>query len=437
MDSTAAAQWEAGTDRPAFNPMIVIGALFFIFGFITWVSAVLIPYLQIACELNNFQSYLVAFAFYISYFVMAIPSGRLLKLTGYKKGISIGLLLVAFGSLVFIPAALQRQYSLFLTGLFVQGAGLTLLQTAANPYVTILGPIESGARRMSMMGICNGVAGILAPIILGSVILEHADDLELQMKGMAVEAKQAALNQLAAKVILPYLIITAILVLLAVFIGQLKLPEPDPAITDEPVSADREEATGIWQFPHLLIGAGVLFLYVGVEVIAGNTIVRYASWQHIPLSSAKFFSSLTLTGMLIGYLIGIVCIPRWVSQRNALRYCAIVGIAFVCCALFTNGTVSVVFVALLGLSNSLMFPAIWPLAIDGLGKFTKAGSALLVMAISGGAILPLAYGWLADHFDPRHAYILVIPCYAAIGYYALAGYRVGRKKPPRKAASYM
>ena len=410
------------------NPLIIIGSLFFIFGFVTWISAVLIPYLQIACELNNFQSYLVAFAFFISYFVMALPSGRLLKSTGYKKGMSWGLLLVAAGSVIFIPAAIYRIYGIFLAGLFVQGAGLALLQTAANPYVTILGPVESGAKRMSIMGICNGIAGIIAPAVLGAIILNDADELVSGLNRMNRTDKYRALNELALKVITPYSVITIVLIILAILIYRSSLPEIDNPPEDATGSNDSATKSSIFHFPHLLLGVFALFLYVGVEVIAGNTIVSYGTYQQIPLSAAKFFSSFTLTGMLIGYLIGIICIPKYFSQRKALKYSALLGIIFVLLALLTQGLTSVLFIALLGLSNSLMFPSIWPLAINGLGKFTKTGASLLVMAISGGAVLPLLYGLLADHFNARQAYWIVIPCYLVIGLYAVGGYKAGRKK---------
>ena len=415
--------------KKGLKPLVIIGALFFIFGFVTWVSSVLIPYLQIACELNNFQAYLVAFAFYISYFVMAVPSGALLKVIGFKNGMSIGLLLVAAGSLIFIPAAIYRTYSIFLFGLFVQGAGLAVLQTAANPYVTILGPEESAAKRMSIMGICNGIAGIIAPAILGAIILNNADDITEQLKHMTVIDKNIALDTLAQKVIFPYSIITLILVALAAVIYRSDLPEineaPDEEGTSEtPVSQSKKS---ILNFPHLLIGVFTLFLYVGVEVIAGNTIIEYGTYQGISLTTAKFFTSFTLMGMLVGYLVGIICIPKYFSQKKALRYSAAFGIIFALLALFTHGYISVMFIALLGLANSLMYPSIWPLAIGGLGKFTKIGSSFLVMAISGGALLPLLYGWLADQVNAQQAYWIVIPCYLMIGYYAIAGHKVGRK----------
>ena len=417
------------TNKVVLNPLIIIGMLFFVFGFVTWLSAVLIPYLQLACELNNFQSYLVAFAFYISYFLMGIPSGWLLKVTGFKNGLSIGLLLVAAGSLLFIPAAITRFYPLFLVGLFVQGAGLTVLQTASNPYVAILGPKESAARRISFMGICNGIAGALAPVILGAVILNDADALKNKLSLLNPSQKIEELNALAAKVIIPYLIITGILIVLAIVIRFSALPEVDEEELDEEGAfAEQHVKTSILQFPHLLLGVLVLFLYTGVEVIAGNSIIGYGAFQGIPLSVSKFFTSFTLISMLAGYLIGIVCIPRFFSQETALKSSALIGVLFATLAIFSNGLVSVVFVALLGLANSLMWPSIWPLAIAGLGRFTKVGSSLLVMAISGAALLPLLYGYVTDHTNPQKAYWIVIPCYIVIGYYAVSGHKIGRNR---------
>jgi glucose/galactose transporter len=417
------------TEKSLVNPLIIIGILFFIFGFVTWLSAVLIPYLQIACELNNFQSYLVAFAFYISYFVMGVPSGWLLKTTGFKKGMSLGLLLVAAGSLLFIPAALNRQYTIFLLGLFVQGAGLTVLQTASNPYVTILGPRESAARRISFMGICNGIAGAIAPVILGAVILNDADALKSKLGSLDTVQKLIELNDLADKVIIPYAIITLVLIVLSAVIYFSALPEIDEEELDEGnTDLEKSTKTSVFQFPHLIIGVLVLFGYTGVEVIAGNSIIGYGAYQGIPLAMAKFFTSFTLISMLAGYLIGILCIPKYFSQETALKTSAALGILFTVLAIFSTGLTSVIFVALLGLANSLMWPSIWPLAIAGLGKFTKTGSSLLVMAISGAAVLPLLYGYLADQVNAQQAYWMVIPCYLGVAYYAVAGHKVGKKK---------
>lgn len=408
----------------SINPIIIIGALFFIFGFITWLNSVLIPYLKIACELNNFESYLVAFAFYIAYFVIALPSSWLLKITGFKNGMGIGLLIMAVGAAIFIPAAMVREYALFLLGLFVMGSGLAILQTASNPYVTILGPLESAAKRISIMGVCNKFAGGLAPIVLGAVTLKNADSLINNLMNMSPAEKAIQLDALASRVIVPYLIIVGILILLGVLLYFSGLPEIDTEKEDEDLTLKNSNKTSVFQFPHLLLGVLTLFLYIGAEVIAGDTIISYGSYQGISLSVAKFFTSYTLIFMIVGYLVGITLIPKYLSQNRALQYCAILGIFFSLGALFTTGFISVFFIALLGLANSLMWPALWPLALDGLGRFTKTASALLIMGLAGGALIPLLYGRLADIYSPQQAYWILLPCYAFIFYYALAGHKV-------------
>jgi glucose/galactose transporter len=407
------------------RPITIIGALFFVFGFITWLGSVLIPYLKIACQLNNLSSYLVAFSFYISYAVMAVPAGRLLQKTGYKKGMALGLLIMAGGSTLFIPAALSRSYQVFLAGLFVQGTGLAILQTAANPYITILGPMESAARRISIMGICNGIAGIIAPLIIGSVTLKDADAIRESLAHLSSPDKIAVLDRLAHRVILPYGIIAIVLFLLAAWVFTSSLPEIHMDETEQNGTQASASRASIFQYPHLLLGVLTLFLYVGVEVIAGDTIINYGSSQGIRLSAARFFTSCTLGSMLIGYLVGIILIPKYLSQPAALKISAGLGLLLVFAALSTTGLVSVAFIALLGLANSLMWPSIWPLAINGLGRFTALGSSLLIVAIGGGAILPLLYGWLADMSTPQHAYWLVVPCYCFVGYYAISGHKTG------------
>lgn len=411
----------------ARKPIIILGLLFFVFGFVTWLGSVLIPYLKIACQLNNLESYLVAFAFYISYMVMALPAAWLLKYTGFKKGMPLGLTIMAIGVFIFIPAAQYRGYPIFLTGLFVQGAGLSILQTAANPYVTILGPRETAASRMSIMGICNNIAGIAAPLILGPIILDNADTLQKKMLLMNTAQQNATLDALARRVIMPYGIMAAVLLAVALFIYRSGLPEIDNQEEEEVYTGANTHSTSIFHFPHLLMGAFTLFLYVGVEVIAGDTIINYGAFQGISLATARFFTSCTLTAMLTGYLLGILCIPRFFSQEQALKGSALLGIAFVLAAIFTHGYLSVLFIALLGLSNALMWPAIWPLAIAGLGRFTKTGSSLLIMAIGGGAIMPLLYGRLADAFNLQRAYWIVVPCYAMIWYYAVKGHHMRRR----------
>lgn len=404
----------------------ILGALFFIFGFVTWLNGTLIPYLKIACELNNFQSYLVAFAFYISYFFTAIPSSWVLKRTGYKKGMMIGLMVMAMGALLFIPAANSRLYPVFLAGLFIIGTGLSLLQTASNPYITIVGPLESAARRISIMGICNKVAGTLAPIILGAVILHDSDSLVERIAGLSGEARLEELNSLAQRVILPYTLMAATLLALAGMIRFSKLPE---IVIEEQNSAGGSvgaEKSSVFQYPQLVLGVFALFLYVGAEVIAGDTIGLYGQRQGIPLSEAKNFTSFTLAAMVIGYIIGIITIPKYLKQDIALALSAFAGIVLTFISISSTGYVSVLCIALLGLANALMWPAIWPLAIEGLGKFTKIGSALLIMGISGGALLPLVYGSLADapSIGPQLAYLVLLPCYLFILWYALRGHKM-------------
>jgi MFS transporter, FHS family, L-fucose permease len=404
----------------------IIGILFFIFGFVTWINGTLIPYLKIACELEtDLQSYLVATAFFIAYTVMAIPASYVLKKTGYKRGMSVGLFIMAVGALIFVPAANARNYDLFLVGLFIIGTGLALLQTASNPYATIIGPIESAAMRISIMGICNKVAGILAGLIFGYIALSDADALEASLKTMDVAARDATLDELASRVVVPYLIIAAVLVLLAIAILFSSLPDIDDSGEDNG-SATPHHKTSVFQFPHLLLGVVALFLYVGVEVLAGDTIISYGKSLGIELSTARYFTQATLAFMLIGYIAGIVAIPKYISQSAALKICTWLGVIFTIGAVATNGYVSVAFIALLGLANSLMWPAIFPLAIDGLGRFTKIGSALLIMAIAGGAILPLVYGQLSEIWNTKDAYLMMVPCYLYIMYFAMKGHRVGR-----------
>ena len=408
--------------------IIIIGVLFFVFGFVTWLGSVLIPYLKIACELNTFESYFVAFSFYISYAVMAIPSAWVLKRTGSKKGMAMGLVIMGIGALLFIPAAITRQYLLFLLGLFVQGAGLTILQSASNPYVTMLGPLDSAAKRISFMGICNGIAGVMAPLILGSVILSDADALSTPLNTIFGEERTVLLNALAHRVILPYLVMMVVLLLLAFLIYRSGLPEIDTDEEDTFTSATNSSKKSIFQFPHLLLGVGTLFLYVGVEVIAVDTIFGFAITQGIAFSTAKYFTSFTILNMLLGYVIGILCIPRFIQQQKALKISALAGIIFGLIAIATHGVVAVIFIGLLGLANSLMWPSIWPLALNGLGRFTKTGSSLLIMAIGGGAIVPLVYGKLAQSYTPHMAYWIVLPTYIVVLYYAVSGYRIRIRK---------
>jgi glucose/galactose transporter len=409
--------------------LTIIGALFFVFGFITWANSQLIPYLRIACELSVAQSYLVATAFFAAYFFMAIPSSYILRKTGFKKGMSLGLFVMAVGALLFVPAANIRSYPLFLTGLFIIGTGLALLQTASNPYVTVLGPIESAAQRISIMGICNKVAGILAVYVLGNIVLNNADEITTRLAGMNADQRAVELNDLASRVISPYVIIAISLSVLAAVIYFINLPEiKEEEEEDNSLSSGR---TSIFHFPHLLLGALAIFFYVGVEVISYDTFASLGETLGYSLDQAKSFASYTGYGLLVGYVLGIIAIPKYISQRKALIGSAVLSIILVLITVFSEGIVSVASFALLGFSNAMMWPAIWPLAINGLGRFTKMGAALLVMGIVGGAVLPPLYGKIAEMINSiKLGYLIMIPCYLYILYFATTGFRAGTKRTP-------
>ncbi|MCF6169873.1 MAG: sugar MFS transporter [Bacteroidales bacterium] len=405
----------------------IIGALFFIFGFVTWLNGILIPYLKIACELTNFEALFVAFAFYISYTVMALPSSWILKKTGFKNGMMVGLLVMAVGTLTFVPAAQTRIYGIFLLGLFIMGTGLAILQTASNPYITIIGPRESAAKRISIMGIANKVAGAVAPLVLAYFILHDGDAFVENLKTLDESARAIALDGLAARVILPYVVMTVVLVLLGIMMRFAPLPEIEEE-QDESAMDEAGARTNIFQFPNLVLGVLALFVYVGAEVIAGDTIIRYGISLGIPINTAKVFTSLTLASMIVGYVLGIIFIPRYLSQQKALMISAVLGVVFSIAAIFTSPMISVTFVALLGLANALVWPAIWPLAIHGLGRFIKTGSAMLIMAIAGGAILPLVWGKLSDVYSSQLAYWVMVPLYLFIYYYAVKGHKMMKWK---------
>ena len=416
--------------------ILIIAVLFFIFGFVSWVNAILIPYFKIACELTNFQSYLVTFAFYISYFIMALPAAYLLKRTGFKKGMMIGFWIMALGAFTFIPAAQLRTYSVFLLGLFTLGIGLAILQTAANPYITVLGPQERAAQRISIMGICNKGAGILAPILFAAVILKATDtDLFKNLATMNAADKDAALDEFIGRVIVPYLCVGIALFLLGLMIRFSVLPEINTEHESAVVAEANASKSSILQFPHLILGAFAIFLHVGTQVIAIDTIIGYATSMGMDLLEAKVFPSYTLAVTIVGYILGIIAIPRWLSQRTALRICTTLGLLLSIGIILVQGSVnllghradtSIWFVVLLGLANSLVWAGIWPLALDGLGRFTKVGASVMIMGLCGNAIVPLFYGHFADVYNLRQAYMVLLPCYLYLMFYAFVGYRIRR-----------
>ncbi len=425
-------------------PIAIIAGLFFIFGFVTWINGSLIPFMKTLNELTSAQAYLVASASYISFVVMALPASYIIEKIGYRKGMSLGLIVMAVGALIFIPAAGARTYWIFLTGIFIQGTGMTILQTASNPYITILGPIKSAAKRIAIMGIANKVAGAIANIIFGAILLSGIKEINEKLSTVNTEDKAQLLDTMADSVVTPYIIMAVILFILGILIRKAPLPhvEAEPIIEAEDGATTK---TSIFQFPHLWLGVMTLFVYVGVEVIAVDTIISYGLSLGFDGEKAKFFATYTLMAMVGTYALGIVLIPKYMSQATALKISALLGIIFAFFIIFTSGYTSILFVAALGIANALVWPAVWPLTLEGLGKFTKTASALLIMAIAGGAIIPPLYGRLVDGKKAdliaqglseasamaeaaTSGYWILLPCYAIILYYAISGHKLGLKK---------
>jgi glucose/galactose transporter len=412
------------------TPIIIMGILFFIFGFVTWLNGPLITFVKLAFSLDtDSKAFLVTTAFYMAYFFLALPSSKVLEKTGMKKGMALGLLIMAVGTFTFGQFATHRNYTAALIGLFIIGSGLSLLQTASNPYISIIGPIESAAKRISLMGICNKVAGILSPIALSFFVLKDISKLEEKVKNAVdLQSRDQVLSEFASTIYLPYMVMAIILGFLAFWILKSGLPEIKASeVNVQSPGSVSQNKTSIFQFPYLLLGAFCIFVYVGAEVMAGDAIGTYGKGFHLPTDETKYFTSFTLVAMLVGYVVGLLTIPKLISQQLALRISALLGILFATAALLTTGYVSVAFVAALGLANALMWPAIWPLAIDGLGKFTERGSAFLIMGIAGGAIIPRIFAILKDHFDFQWIFfVIMLPCYLYILYFATKGHKIGK-----------
>lgn len=416
------------SEKSTILPMIIIGTLFFIFGFVTWLNGSLIPFLNVICDLTEFQSLFVTFAFYIAYTVMALPMSFVLEKTGYKNAMAIGLGIMVIGSLIFIPAALGANYVLFLLALFTLGTGLTTLQTASNPYVVLIGPIESAAMRISIMGLINKSAGVLVPLVFTALILSDIPNL------LYVELSAADIEALAHRLIVPYLIMAVVLSFLILLIKFSSLPELE-------CHEEHEDKESIFHFPRVILGAVALFFYVGVEVIAGDTIGLYG--QSLGVENATALTSYTMIFMVFGYLVGVAFIPKFLSQKAALIGSSIFGLLFLLGVAFSSNSSSsvseilwgwsgiptlpnsVAFVALLGLANALVWPTIWPLALEGLGKYTAQGSALLIMAIAGGAVLPLLFGKISQlSGDMQFSYLIGVVCYLFIFMYAFKWHKM-------------
>ena len=409
-------------------PMTIIGVLFFIMGFFTWLNGPLISFVKVAFTLDDINAFLVPFAFYLSYFVLALPAGAVLKRTGMKRGMALGLFIMAIGAVLFGEFVRIRIYPGALTGLFVIGAGLSLLQTAANPYISILGPIDSAAQRIAIMGICNKFAGGLAPLAFGALVMSGIDTfLNRATQMVAGPTRESLLNEFAARVFWPYMSLAGLLVMLAIWILLSSLPDVKPSGTDNEQSIQHGKSS-IFSFPHLWLGVLCLFLYVGVEVMAGDAINTYGQGFGLPLRVTSHFTTYTMFAMLAGYLFGSTMIPRFISQQRYLAVSAVLGILFAIGAFATHGYLSVAFVAALGFANAMMWPAIFPLAIKGLGRHTEQGSALLIMGIVGGALVPQVFVHLKQHIDFQLSFVLVIvPCYLYILYYGMRGHAVAER----------
>lgn len=420
--------------------IVIIGTLYFIIGFVTWLNGPLISFVQLAFTLDDVGAFLIPLVFYLSYFFFSLPASWIMNRIGMKRGLALSLFVMAIGTALFGQFTTMRSYPGALGGLFVIGGGLSLLQTAVNPYISIIGPIESAARRIAIMGICNKAAGILAPVVLGALVLHGMGDLSQRVQAAASpQARAALLDRFAGAIYLPYMGMAAILVLSSIWIARSSLPEIAPDRSNAPVrthGVPNAEGGALPTAPHLWLGVLCLFLYVGVEVMAGDAIGTYGRGFGLPLDQTKFFTAFTLGAMLAGYLLGLVLIPRVLSQERYLAVSAGLGILLSLAAMATTGYASVACVAALGIANAMMWPTIFPLAIRGLGRQTGVASALLVMGVSGGAILPQLFVHLKLHHDFQTVFTLImVPSYLYILFYACVGYRAGMAPASRRLAA--
>lgn len=417
--------------RQYYISLTMLGCLFFIFGLVSWVNSILIPYFKIACELKSgVQTYLVTFAFYIAYLVMTVPASFLLKKTGYKKGTMIGLWIMALGALLFWPAAMTRTYGLFLLALFTIGTALAILQSVANPFVTIIGPYESAAKRISVMGICNKFAGIIAPLVFAALVIRPQDKEVMDMVEAGLldgPAKEAALDGMIRGVIVPYVVLAVLLFVFGIIFFKSPVQDINPNNANASDSSDGDRKS-IWSYPYLVLGVIALFCHLGSQQISVSTIIGYAQSTGLDLEAAKVFPSYTLGCILLGYLLGVFFIPKYISQQKSLVVCTITGLVLSTLVLILPLKASIWSLVLLGIPNSLIYAGIWPLAIRGLGRWTSLGSSLLVMALCGNAVLPLIYGYVSDHIGLQASYWLLIPCFVYMIFYAVYGYKIEKWK---------
>ena len=398
------------TKKTLIVPMMLIGSMFAVLGFALGINAFFVPFVKEAFNISITMSYLVMTATFLSFVVFGVPSGAIIKKYGYKGAMIIAFLIMALGFFLIAPAAKVISFPLLLLALFISGMGQTLLTGAVNTYVAILGPPESAASRIALMGICSKTFYAVASFMLA---------LFMDLANVHVQ-----------DTILPFYIISGALVVMGFLYYFAPLPEIKAIGEDErdgsATSLYAASKTSIFQFPHLLLGVLAIFFDIGVEYIALGTINDYATILKLP-SPANYVWFVS-TGMVIGYLLGVLFIPKYVSQGTALLISTISGIVVTIMIVLLPAGISIYFVALLGLANALMWPAIWPLAIADLGKFTKMGSSLLVTGIIGGAFIPLLFGYIAEAASHQVAYLVCIPAYLYIMYFALSGSKIRTKK---------
>ncbi len=405
----------------------MLGCLFFIFGLVSWVNSILVPYFKVACELKSgVQTYLVTFSFYIAYLVMTIPASFLLRKVGYKRGTLIGLWVMAAGALMFWPAALTRTYGFFLLALFTIGTALAILQSVANPFVTIIGPHESAAKRISVMGICNKFAGIIAPLLFAALVIRPEDKAimeQVEAGLLAGSAKDMALDEMIRGVIVPYAILSVILFVFGILFYKSPIRDINPD-RDNRTAETGEARKSVWRYPYLVLGVIALFAHLGSQQISVSTIIGYAQGMGMSLEAAKVFPSYALICILSGYILGVIVIPKYITQQKALVVCTVTGLILSVLVLVLPQEASIWSLVLLGIPNSLIYAGIWPLAIRGLGKWTSMGASLLVMALCGNAVLSLLYGYVSDHIGLQASYWLLIPCFVYMVFYATYGFKI-------------
>ena len=406
--------------------MSIATVLFFMWGFLTSLNDILIPHLKGIFSLNYGQALLVQFAFFSSYFIFALPSGKLVDWRGYKQSMVIGLIVMAAGALLFLPAASTASFPLFLSALVILAAGITCLQVSANPYVTNLGPQATAASRLNLAQAFNSFGTTLAPFFGGALILGAVQVVPANLKSFSSAMLQDYRAQQASTVRLPYLGIALTLLVLAVAIGLIKLPTTDFTRDFRPGELSHTAKDSIWKHPYLLMGAVGIFVYVGAEVSIGSFLINYLGLPQImnfPERTAAHYVSLYWGGAMIGRFIGSY-ILRYVSTGKTLATAAFIACCLVIATMLSTGHIAMITVILVGFFNSIMFPSIFTLGLAGLGELTSKGSSLMVQAIVGGALIPLAEGHLADRIGVQHAFILPTLCYV---YIAVFGFIASRR----------